>query len=1227
MIAFTCPHCRKTFPVAEEQAGQLVRCPGCDLFAASCPDDLATVPPGPVPEEGIRPPSSSEETVTVLPSPSGTATDLFAAGDSVPGYEIVAELGRGGMGVVYKARQIGLNRPCALKMILAGGHAGEDDLARFRTEAEAIARLSHPNIVAVYEVGEHGGTPFFSLEFCSGGSLDRKMAGTPIDPREAARLVRTLALAMQAAHDANVIHRDLKPANVLLSGDGALKITDFGLAKKLDQTSQTQTGVAMGTPSYMAPEQAEGRKSVGPLADVYALGAILYECLVGRPPFKAATTFDTIMQVVTEEPVPPRRLNARVPADLETIVLKCLQKNPARRYASARELADDLGRFLAGEPIRARRVGRLERAGKWARRNPVVASLLAGVVLAVAVGCWALWERAAQQAVRRAELAERTAETERTVSLALGKAEQLRDQARQMPAATSQQAEAALAVWQQAEAALEQTDVALDTATASDRLHQRVREVREQIELGRTRHEARRAQALRKEKLLRDLDEARLARSVWIVNHFDFAGATTKYAAAFAAYGLEIKRGRTVELARRIRAEEPDVRNTLIVALDDWALTAGAARMARLAKELGEIARAVDDDAWRKKFRTAAVAGDRAALRALCAEARRLSLPLSSFDLLAMSLYGHQEHDEALALLRWARRRHPTDLMIHLALGENLAASKDQRPVMVEERIGCYRVALALRPRATAVLTNLGNALSQRKELDEAIDCYRQAIEIDPRNAVAHANLGLALKEQGKVDQAIVSCTRAIEIDPKLATAHNSLGAALKAKGKVDDAIASYITALEIDPTFAMAHSNLGYALLDKGKVDQAIACSRKALRLDPNLAGAHVHLGVALKARGQLDEAIACYRKAIEIDPSEAHAHYNLGVALHNQDKVDEAIACYRKAIKLALGDVPARVHYNLGLALATKGKVDQAIACYRKASELDPSDGAAHTNLGNALRGKGQVDEAIACYRKAIEVAPKLAMVHVNLGSILAEQGKVDEALACFRRAIAIAPRDAQVHAVLGQVLMQHGRFGEAQKALRRCLALLPASHPLRKVASQLLHQCQQLIDIENMLKAFLAGKDPPSDAADMLAMALLAQQPFSQLNHAAARLYRDAFARQPQLVAEHRYNAACCAALAAAGKGRDAAGLSSSQRLGWRRRALTWLRADLAGWTRLVREGEVGPTRLARQLGRWQNDPNLGSLRDPEALARLSPEERQACQGLWAEVAMLVRKPQGR
>jgi serine/threonine-protein kinase len=305
----------------------------------------------------------------------------------------------------------------ALKTISVAA-AGEAELTRFRREAEAVARLQHPNIVQVHEVGEAAGGPFFSMEFVAGGTLVQRLAGTPQPARAAAALVETLARAIHAAHQQGIIHRDLKPANVLLTADGTPKISDFGLAKRLvtadtppGEAGPTRTGEILGTPSYMAPEQATGRAAViTPATDVYALGAILYECLTGRPPFLAETPLETVLQVQLQEPVPPRRLQPKVPKDLETICLKCLHKEPHRRYADADGLAEDLRRFQAGETIRARPVGPLGRLGRWCRRRPLVASLLAGVALLVA-------GHLATLSYQMVEARHRAAETQRQLEL------------------------------------------------------------------------------------------------------------------------------------------------------------------------------------------------------------------------------------------------------------------------------------------------------------------------------------------------------------------------------------------------------------------------------------------------------------------------------------------------------------------------------------------------------------------------------------------------------------------------------------------------------------------------------------------------------------------------------------------------------------------------------------------------------------------------------------------
>ncbi len=358
------------------------------------------------------------------PAPDAGPVDDSAAGVPrliAPGFKVMSELGRGGMGAVYKAWQESLKRVVALKIIRADAYADAAVSARFQAEAEAAARLHHPNIVAVFEVGEHEGVGYLVLEYVPGGGLDRKLAGLLQDPRDSASLLETLARAIHYAHQLGIVHRDLKPANVLLTEDGVPKISDFGLAKLMERDQGlTQVGDVVGTPSYMAPEQLRGlSRAITPMTDVYALGAILYEMLTGRPPFKGTTPLSTMEQVATQEPLAPGKLQRHTPADLETICLKCLQKDPRRRYESALALADDLRRFLDRQPIHARPIPGWERAWKWARRHKGAASALVSIVIGLAtlLGGGLYYNARLRQAVRQAKAAELVSQNSASMAL------------------------------------------------------------------------------------------------------------------------------------------------------------------------------------------------------------------------------------------------------------------------------------------------------------------------------------------------------------------------------------------------------------------------------------------------------------------------------------------------------------------------------------------------------------------------------------------------------------------------------------------------------------------------------------------------------------------------------------------------------------------------------------------------------------------------------------------
>jgi eukaryotic-like serine/threonine-protein kinase len=731
----------------------------------------------------------------------------------LPGYEVQAMLGRGGMGVVYKARHLRLNRIVALKMLLTGAYAGPRERARFQREAEAVASLHHPNIVEIYDVGDGEGFPFFTMELLEGGSLAQALSGTPQPARQAAALLITLAEAVQVAHQAGIVHRDLKPGNILLTGAGTPKIADFGLARHFEgEPALTLSGSRLGTPSYMSPEQVTGRTgTIGPATDIYALGAILYEMLTGRPPFRGETAAETERQVIHEEPVSPSRLNTKVPRDLEIVCLKCLSKEPQRRYANAAALADDLKRFAEGRPIQARPVGWGERSWRWCRRNPTVTALfitgLASVGLASGGAVWFVQQRA-----------ELRNEVVKTVAGAVRLREGFHfHEARQL---------------------LEQVRQRVDRAGPLD--------LRRQVN-----------QAMADAILAQRLDDAR-SQAPTLANAdglHDPATAEGLYRSAFADAGLGREGDDSEAVAAAVRGRA--VRAEIVAALDDWAsMTRDVPRI----KWLLSVARAADPDEVRDRLRQPELWLNPAELTRVAGELKVAELsPQLATTVGRVSRTGG---GEAIALLTATQKRFPQDFWLNFELA--LSLNQERR---WDEALGYSRAALALRPDFSAAYNDLGQILRSMGRVEEALYALGRAVQLDARNLMAHGNLARALDSVGRRDEAIEQFVQALGIAPRSPILHNDLAMLLLAQRRDDEAMEHLRLSLSIDPKSARIHLNLSVALFDKGRADEGFEHVQQAVRLDPNFAPSHFSFAHRLRDRGRLAEAIDELQQAVRLE------------------------------------------------------------------------------------------------------------------------------------------------------------------------------------------------------------------------------------------------------------------------------------------------------------------------------------------------------------------------
>jgi eukaryotic-like serine/threonine-protein kinase len=1007
-------------------------------------------------------------------------------GVTVPGYDILAELGRGGMGVVYKARHHRLQRLVALKMVLAGAHVGQVGLARFRAEAAAVAKLLHPNIVQIFETGEHEGRPFFSLEYVEGGGLDQRILKSPASPRGAAQFVETLARTMEVAHQRGIIHRDLKPANILLANVDSQssmiryretesssmpedhwtrttvpKIADFGLAKRTDDdSSQTQSGAILGTPSYMAPEQAGGKtREIGPAVDIYALGAILYELLVGRPPFKAGNPIDTVRQVIEQEPVPPRQLEPRVPYDLETICLKCLEKDPARRFTTAVELADDLRRFVDGDPILARPTPAWERAWKWGKRRPAIVALLAVIPLAFAsIVLFVFWHNVSLRGQLNVALAEERRARQREVDalqehrllLVREEGQKLFDGARVAVAAGD---------WSNARLDLEKALTTIGDGPRLENLKEPVRDLLKQVQQALGVEADRRASQARLQQFVTKRDEAQFLGTLY--TGMDLAAnleaARTSVHQALAVYGVIATEAATPSLDAYMSDPQKnevlgDCYQLLLILAETEAQSASAGMAAekephlRKALSVLEQARRVGTPSRAFHLRRARylnMLGDRAQSTQAEAAARGAALDevLDHF-LMADELYRREKFGEAIKEFDQVLERKPGHFWAQYL--NAICLLRQGRPA---EARALLSACLADRSDFVWLYLLRGFAQEELQAWAAADADFQKASQL-PLDENAHyvlsVNRGVLRVRQERFEDAIADLKAAIMRKPKAYQAYVNLAQAYRRLGKMDLALAQLDRAVELEPGLAHVYRLRARLRLERNESALALADFDHAIRREntnsPYQVDDHVERGRLLLSGGKYAEALNSFDAALSLQKDHSQGQRLRAETLFRLGRFEEVIKAFDHYLET--GKPQESVYRGRGLARAELGQYPGAIEDFTKALEVHP------TSAVQAYRGWTHlvVDApklALRDFELAIELDPNNGDAYNGRGFARARLGRHREAILDAAEALRHGPTSprllynaARIHAQCPDPYRER-----AIELIDKALSLLPA------------------------------------------------------------------------------------------------------------------------------------------------------------------------------------------
>jgi tetratricopeptide (TPR) repeat protein/serine/threonine protein kinase len=1032
-------------PASSSVLGRLAGTIGEVPHVLSRDSDVATGP-GPI----LRP-SSSE-----MPEPAQRPDK----------YQLFGEIARGGMGAVLKGRDVDLGRDLALKVLLESHMDNPDLIRRFVEEAQIGGQLQHPGVVPIYELGTFADQrPFFTMKLVKGRTLaamlaERKPVGwTPSTENAPAvpnvrssppfkdlprflSIFESICQTMAYAHVRGVIHRDLKPSNIMVGNFGEVQVMDWGLAKVLpqggavdDEVSQraepepavsvirtarsgsdadaSHAGSVLGTPGYMAPEQARGEIDlVDERSDVFGLGAILCEILTGQPAFVGRTSAETLRTSGRGELADAFARLDQCGAEPKLIDLTrhCLAPERNDRPRQASVVSARIDGYLTGvqERLRKAELASVEDRARRRLTMAVAASILGLMVLGGGGWAWVVGERRSR--AERFTLAFREAQ------------------------ALNREAEAAgddLSRWAAARGAAQRVQLVLADAPDAAMRAGGAGFLTAVIQAG--------ARAESDQELLAKLVDARSGKA----DDPDGSATDAAYAQAFRDAGINITELSPEKVGDRIRGRPGQMALALAAFLDDWAEILRLRRAdAPGAHRISAAARRADPDHERNQLRGVLdqlpVSARTAALRRAAQQTDIDVWPAVNLSLLGVALLNAGDYEAAEKVLRHGQHRNPRDVWLNYELARCL-----EKLARRDEAIRYYAAARAIRPETAH---EFAHALEAKGERDEAIVVFQDLVRMRPMNVRHLSCFGRTLLARGRtqegemvLDGAIAACRRAIQLNPNDVDAYNALGLALRSRGKPQEAIDAYLKALRIAPGFFAVHLNLGIALDDQGKVAEAAAAYRQAIRFKPDFAEAHNNLGDALSKQGMHTEACVEHREAIRLNPESAEAHNNLGNALSRQGKLVEAIAAYREAIRLKPDDVAA--HLNLGDIWYNQGKLTEAIGSFRAAIHHNPGLVEAYLKLGNSMRAEGKPEEAITAYREAIRLKPELAEAHVCLGALLCDVHRdYDGAIAQFRMAIGLNPNDASAHCNLGVALGYQGSRAEAVVEFREAIRLAP-------------------------------------------------------------------------------------------------------------------------------------------------------------------------------------------